>query len=516
MSRSGSLSSLTPWVRCYLLKRGGPARLASAGSPASLRHFFFFGTSSSACDGCRVKGTLLTSHLVEACAMLVRRPLVAGSAEAGAARVERVLSRSGGVGHGVERQVAVPPGGRPPAARAPLRAEEPGLAVVGVAPAEVPQLPRRRPAPQGAPDHVRRRVRRRQEAHGGVRPLPGRTVLETIVVRAPTRRSYLRRLAKLARRCGMAIALDVTGEELDRTQDRIILFLGQMCSANLDAAVADHLNEEFFEGTTGSEGSRLLAALAWAFASVGKQVCNLPRSRTCSIALRRLAPGESRLPVPESLLFVVANELIARGRLQQGVAVLVAHHCYLRPGELSRTTWQMVHPPVSASGPGATVTIVLHPFELGVSSKVGEFDETIKVDWPPLAAALLRLRRIRPPDECLAGVSSVALGESVTEVVRYFGLEDAIGEFMMYRLRHSGPSADFLSGRRTIPEIKHRGRWSSDSSVRRYQKGGRINELLSRCSAQMKEFAARCLEVVPRILQSAAAPLQAPAGLRVR
>ncbi|CAK0838220.1 unnamed protein product [Prorocentrum cordatum] len=191
------------------------------------------------------------------------------------------------------------------------------------------------------------------------------------------RRSYLRRLAGLARRSGMVIAQNVTGVELDRAQDRIIRFLGQMSAVSLDAAVAEHLNEEFFEGATGGEGGRLLAALSWAFASVGKQACNLPRARTCSAALRRLALGESRLPVPESLLFVVANELIAQGKLQQGVAVLAAHHCYLRPGELSRTTWGMIHPPVSASGPGATVTIVLHPFELGVSSKVGEFDETV-------------------------------------------------------------------------------------------------------------------------------------------
>eukprot|EP00959_Pyramimonas_sp_CCMP1952_P438598 9182344-Pyramimonas_sp.AAC.1 len=63
----------------------------------------------------------------------------------------------------------------------------------------------------------------------------------------------------------------------------------------------------------------------------------------------------------------------------------------------------MAHPPVSASGPGATVAVLLRPFELGVSSKVGEFDETVKIGWPPLAAALLRLRRIRPRDERLAG-----------------------------------------------------------------------------------------------------------------
>eukprot|EP00959_Pyramimonas_sp_CCMP1952_P176148 3680903-Pyramimonas_sp.AAC.1 len=65
----------------------------------------------------------------------------------------------------------------------------------------------------------------------------------------------------------MAIAQNVTGAELDRAQDRIISFHGQMSAVSLDAAVAEHLNEEFFEGTTRSEGGRLLAALSWAFAS---------------------------------------------------------------------------------------------------------------------------------------------------------------------------------------------------------------------------------------------------------
>ncbi|CAK0801276.1 unnamed protein product [Prorocentrum cordatum] len=409
---------------------------------------------------CRQSNCFFTSsdHVeLPASGALSRLRLEASSAVAGAAREERVLSRSGDAGRCLTRQAPAPPALQPGAARPAPPAGGSALVAPAAAPAEEPRLPRRRSATATAPEHARRRVRRRQEAHGAVRALPGRTVLETIVARAPTRRSYLRRLAMLARRSGMAIARNVAGAELDRAQDRIISFLGQMNAASLDAAVAEHLNEEFFEGATGGEGSRLLAALSWVFASVGKQVCNLPRARTCSVALRRLAPGESRLPVPESLLFVVANELIAEGRLQQGVAVSAAHHCYLRPGELSRITWRMIHPPVSASGPGATVTIVPRPFELGASSKVGEFDETVKVDWLPLAAALLRLRRIRPADERLAGIGSVAIGESAAQVIREFGLEEAIGEFMMHRLRHSGPCADFLAGRRTITEIKHRG-----------------------------------------------------------
>ena len=39
-----------------------------------------------------------------------------------------------------------------------------------------------------------------------------------------------------------------------------------------------------------------------------------------------------------------------------------------------------------------------------------------------------------------------------------------------YTLRHSGASNDFLFKRRTVEEIKSRGRWKSDVSVKWYMK----------------------------------------------
>ncbi|CAK0795961.1 unnamed protein product, partial [Prorocentrum cordatum] len=218
----------------------------------------------------------------------------------------------------------------------------------------------------------------------------------------------------------MAIDPSMAGAELDEVQ---------VSAVALGAAVAERLDEEFFEGAAGGEGSRLLAALPWAFASVGKRVVDPPRARTCSIALRRLAPGGSRPPAPESLLFVLANELVARGGLQQGVATLVARQCYLRPGELSRPTCGMAHPPVGAGGRGAAATLALRPCEQGVGSKTGELAEAVMVDWSRGG----------------------------------FGVDDAISDVMIHGLRRSGPSADFLAGGRSIAEIRHRGRWASDS-----------------------------------------------------
>ena len=52
----------------------------------------------------------------------------------------------------------------------------------------------------------------------------------------------------------------------------------------------------------------------------------------------------------------------------------------------------------------------------------------------------------------------------------------------LYQLRHSGPSFDHGARLRTIQEIKLRGRWAADNSVRRYEKAGRVTEQLRRLS----------------------------------
>eukprot|EP00974_Lingulodinium_polyedra_P011473 1107894-Lingulodinium_polyedra.AAC.1 len=46
-------------------------------------------------------------------------------------------------------------------------------------------------------------------------------------------------------------------------------------------------------------------------------------------------------------------------------------------------------------------------------------------------------------------------------------------------LRHGGASHDALLGTRSEREIQERGRWASERNVRRYRKGGRVNQLLA-------------------------------------
>ena len=63
--------------------------------------------------------------------------------------------------------------------------------------------------------------------------------------------------------------------------------------------------------------------------------------------------------------------------------------------------------------------------------------------------------------------------------MRALGLEK-LGPPTRYHCRHGGPFADIAARRRSLKEVKSRGRWEDDRSVKRYVRGGRVGEQLQR------------------------------------
>eukprot|EP00971_Amphidinium_carterae_P314808 6257802-Amphidinium_carterae.1 len=49
--------------------------------------------------------------------------------------------------------------------------------------------------------------------------------------------------------------------------------------------------------------------------------------------------------------------------------------------------------------------------------------------------------------------------------------------FVQYQMRHGGPSHDRRCGRRSLMEIRQRGRWSTEKSVNRYEAAARLQKL---------------------------------------
>ena len=59
-----------------------------------------------------------------------------------------------------------------------------------------------------------------------------------------------------------------------------------------------------------------------------------------------------------------------------------------------------------------------------------------------------------------------------------------------YQCRHAGPSRDRLMHLRSLAEVKKRGRWAADGSVRNYEKAGRVQEVLSKIDNKIVKYGA--------------------------
>ena len=168
--------------------------------------------------------------------------------------------------------------------------------------------------------------------------------------------------------------------------------------------------------------------------------------------------------------------------------------------------------------------MVLHAAEMKVASKTDELDETLLIDLErdrELGPALERMLASRfgkgwRPRLLKGGANEKLFALDSREVCRLWNLAlkglgyDAVGVVSMYQLRHAGASADTLSALRTLEEVRRRGRWKSWTSVRRYEKGARVTELLHRLSQAALAHALRCGVHVGAVLAGRSLPCAAP------
>ena len=172
--------------------------------------------------------------------------------------------------------------------------------------------------------------------------------------------------------------------------------------------------------------------------------------------------------------------MIINGLWDFAVLTLLAADAYLRPGELAMLTPDNVVRPRPALGPMFQhAALLLFPFAEGIASKTHQFDDSVVLDsvgreW--LTAGLRLLVAQRAPRQALLVGGAPALRLAMSRVARLLGVES--WNLSPYVLRHTGPSHDHLSHLRSLPEIKRRGRWASDTSLRRYEKSSQVTARL--------------------------------------
>ena len=228
-------------------------------------------------------------------------------------------------------------------------------------------------------------AKKRRRVHGT--PQPG--YVNQLSVRPSTRDKYLKALAKLD-----TFLLNVFRVKAEM----------QVAGAQLDLMIADYVNDLFWDGGALHEATMVWAAAAWRwndFSKFGK--VGAPATKQALAGFARMSPPKSRLPLPEPVFSWILEQLVASGRRRMAQAIYVGIAAYLRPGELmGLTCGQLVAP--NAGGFTTAWTIVLHPRELNLPSKTGDYDDSIALDGlnqELLSALCLQLRSGRDPAEPL-------------------------------------------------------------------------------------------------------------------
>ena len=212
-----------------------------------------------------------------------------------------------------------------------------------------------------------------------------------------------------------------------------------------------------------------------------------------TIEAPRLAPGGSRAPLPFVGLMCLVGATLSRRAWKRAVAYLLGFWCYLRPGELlGLKVSQLIAPQQGAMD------------TWGVrASRTSQFDESVLLDWPEVPALGRALRRLtqnraerEPPWDF--NVAEFNLGWK-SDVVRA-GL--SVLSPHPYTLRHGGASHDLLYKRRDRLEVLARGRWVSESSIRRYGKHSRALKEVSRLEPEVKAYGEMIWENINDFLDS--------------
>eukprot|EP00438_Fugacium_kawagutii_P013923 Skav213475 [mRNA] locus=scaffold565:39265:42440:+ [translate_table: standard] len=216
----------------------------------------------------------------------------------------------------------------------------------------------------------------------------------------------------------------------------------------------------------------------------------LPQCKQSLQGWRKLCPPRSRLPIPWEVVCLLVTKALEEQKRGLALHMLMMFCLYLRPTEALRVRPVDVVEPVKGGGRGyRDYTIVLHPLEVGTSSKTQEFDESLTLDLPyhkGVGHAIRSTCRRFNQELPFLRHSNAELQEFLETSSETLEL-GSLGPIHPYRFRHGGASHDMLHQHRDLQGVQKRGRWKSLSSVRRYEKGSRLAQLFASLPPQVQE-----------------------------
>ena len=274
--------------------------------------------------------------------------------------------------------------------------------------------------------------------------------------------------------------------------------------AELDMALLEFYDHLFMEEEPLDQGTKTLAAVGHHRPRYHRSCRTglLPRARRALQGWQRIAPLPTRLPLPWIAVAGVAMALAADGHPNAAVAVMVGADAYLRPGEIRGIMPEDVVAGRGEVGAAYSFTsLLLNPEQRGVQTKTHQFDDSVIFDskgreW--IGDALKIAAKATRSGEPVFPFTAAKFNTLFRGAGAKIGL--AQHDLVPYLLRHTGPSHDYLAKTRSLADIKRRGRWRSDASVRRYEKSSRVMAQLAKIDKKYLTFMKKAESLLAKVL----------------
>jgi hypothetical protein len=146
-----------------------------------------------------------------------------------------------------------------------------------------------------------------------------------------------------------------------------------------------------------------------------------------------------------------------------------------------------------------------------VLSKTGTHDDTVilgnlDVNLVPM---LRRLLRGKAKTEKVFDITMGEYKDHFEEAAKDLKLEKH--RLVTYQARHGGATRDILLKRRDLEEVRKRGHWRTYSSLRRYEKSGRLQKVLQVTPPDVLAFCQSVEHRVGLLLDGPASAVPCPA-----
>ena len=269
----------------------------------------------------------------------------------------------------------------------------------------------------------------------------------------------------------------------------------------IDLFICDSMNTSRLLGYPYDQATKTLAALQWRHPELGRYGSEkLPLTRQSLQGFNKTAPVAQREPLSWAEACGIAADLVRRKLWDFAVGLVIMFDLYLRPGEMTDIHVGDLTPPHWAGGASTrNWVLTVRPMSRGRPAKTGAFDDSVVFDHPErqyLANSLRFLTQNRArQDLLLPNVTPGAFAKEFARSCKNLGIQA-----VPYQARHGGPSEDRAAQLRSLFEVMKRGRWLSESSVRRYEKHGKLGRRLHRLPVRTQRHLADCTANIKRIL----------------